>query len=56
MLENLQIADKDLLSMGKIIYWNQNAGIKIVNDEGHYGSIKRCMQQGCVISQEVFFF
>lgn len=55
MLANLQIAGKDLLSMGKIIYWNQNAAIKIANDEGHYGSIKRRMRKRCVISQDMFF-
>ena len=53
MLEELNIDGKDLRLI-KNLYWNQEASVKVGNDESETQYIKRGVRQGCVLSPDLF--
>ena len=53
ILEKLDMDGKDL-RLVRNLYWEQKAAMKVNNDISEYINIKRDVQQGCVLSPDLF--
>ena len=53
MLKTLDLDGKDLRLL-RNLYWNQNAAVRVANEESMRQEIKRGVRQGCVLSPDLF--